>query len=359
MIEKSKWLLPSAAILALVFVILYALGLIGGGEKVEPGTRPLVAESLPAGAETLIVGKQMAENVQSWPGTIRSRTVANIAPKYTARIVSVHVNAGDRVKKGDVLAHLDEREMSARAAEIQAQLASARAQAAQATADEQRIRVLYEKEAATRENYDAVIARSKSAQALVRQSANAVEQLRVSVGENTLKAPFAGIIAERLKEPGDMGMPGEAVVILQKTDDLRLEAAIPSACAGRMKTGMIVDVRIDGAQGRLKARIDEIVPEIDQGTRSQLVKAALPYVSGLQHGQFAWLEQNCADAQERLLIPATAVLRYGQLEAVKVLENNQVVSRHIRTGKQRGAEVEVLSGLREGETILINSGLAK
>ena len=59
------------------------------------------------------------------------------------------------------------------------------------------------------------------------------------------------------------------------------------------------------------------------------------------------------------MIPARAVLHYGQLEAVKVLENNQLVSRHIRTGKKRGTDVEVLSGLREGETILIDSGLPK
>ncbi len=121
----------------------------------------------------------------------------------------------------------------------------------------------------------------------------------------------------------------------------------------------MVDVRIDSAIGQLKARIDEIVPEIDQDTRSQLVKAVLPAEPGLQHGQFAWLEQNCSDDQAVLMIPARAVLHYGQLEAVKVLENNQLVSRHIRTGKQRGTDVEVLSGLREGETILIDSGLPK
>ena len=112
------------------------------------------------------------------------------------------------------------------------------------------------------------------------------------MGENTLKAPFAGIITERLKEPGDMGMPGHAVVIRQKADDLRLEVTLPSACAGRIKIGMEVDVRIDSANGRFKARIDEIVPEIDQDTRSQLVKAVLPGRTGLRHGQFAWLEQN-------------------------------------------------------------------
>jgi RND family efflux transporter MFP subunit len=360
MIEKPKWLLPSAAVLVLVVVILYALGLIGGGEKVEPGrTSEPAVEALPADAETRVVSKNMTAYIQSWPGTIRSRTIANIAPKYTARIISIHVNAGDRVNKGDVLARLDEREMSARVAEIHAQLAAAKAQAAQASADAKRIRVLYEKEAATRENYDAVIARSSSAQALVQQSAKAVEQMRVSLGENTLKAPFAGIITERLKEPGDMGMPGDAVVILQKADDLRLEVALPSACAGRIKIGMEVDVRIDSANAHLKARIDEIVPEIDQDTRSQLVKAVLPAEPGLQHGQFAWLEQNCSDDQAVLMIPARAVLHYGQLEAVKVLENNQLVSRHIRTGKQRGTDVEVLSGLREGETILIDSGLPK
>jgi len=353
---KHKWLIPAAAIIGLILVILYALGLIGAGDKVEPGTQDIAAKPVPPDARTLVVGQSKTDDVQFWPGTIRSRTAARIAPKYTARIISIEVNAGDSVKKGQMLARLDEREATASLNEAQARLAAARAQAAHAIADEKRIRVLYEKQAATRENYDAVIARSRAAQANVKQAANAVEQLRVSLGENSLRAPFDGIISQRLKEPGDMGLAGEPIVILQKPEDLRLEVAIPNFCASRVRTGMEVDVRIDALDKILKAKIDEITPQIDVETRTQLVKAALPKTEGLQPGLLAWLLLNCSDDHHAILIPASAVLHYGQLEAVTIVKDNHVYTRHIRTGKQFGDQVEVLSGLRDGETILINSG---
>lgn len=358
--EHKKWLLPAISILALILVILFALGIIGGGgEKIEPGTSERKPSPLPAGARTLTVGKELSGNVMSWPGTIRSRSIAKIAPKLNARILEVTVNAGDAVKKGDVIARLDEQALRASYQEALAVLNAAQAQADQAIADEKRIKELYSKEAATRQNYDAVIARANTARATVKQARSAVKQIQVNLGENVLLAPFDGIISERLKEPGDMGLPNDPIVILQKPDDLRMEAAIPTSCAKRITLGMQVDIRIDTLNKTINGTIDEIVPEIDPLTRTQLVKAALPSSEGLIPGLFAWLEQSCEEHQNVLLIPVSAVLHYGQLEAVKIVEDQQVYTRHIRTGKQRGDKVEVLSGLREGETLLINGGLER
>jgi chorismate synthase len=77
----------------------------------------------------------------------------------------------------------------------------------------------------------------------------------------------------------------------------------------------------------------------------------------LQRGQFGWLELSCEAAQQVLMIPATAIVQYGQLQAVNIVEGQQLHTRHIRTGKQQGTQVEVLSGLHEGDTILSNAGL--
>ena len=357
--QKHKWLMPSASIFALILVILYALGIIGGGEKVEPGNTPAAAETVPENVQTLTVKKQSAENLISLPGTVRSRIVARIAPKLNARILEVKVNTGDLVKQGDVIALLDERVYRAAYNEALAALNAAKAQAVQAKADETRVKDLYAQEAATRENYDAVIARARTAQAAVRQADSAVEQARVTLGDNMLRAPFAGVILDRLKEPGDMGSPNDPIVILQKQDDLRFEAAIPTSCSDRIKLGMSVDIRTDNPPQTWQGKITEIVPEIDPQTRSQLVKADLPFSKELEHGQFGWLVLSCGKTQEALFIPASAVLHYGQLEAVKIIQNGKVYTRHVRTGKRQNGNVEILSGLHEGETIITDSGLSQ
>lgn len=352
---KSKWLIPTAAIFGLLLLILYVLGLIGGGEKITPGTTPLAAKPVPANAQTLVVSKQTVQTSQLWPGVVQSRILAKIAPKLTARIISVNVKSGDRVKKGDILARLDEREMLSSHQEASAALSAAQAIAAQAQADAGRSQALYAKDAETLANHDAAQAKARSSQARVRQAASAVEQVRVHLGENTLQAPFDAIVSERLKEVGDMGVSGEPVFVLLKPDDLRLEVALPGRCAGRLKLGQVVQVRIETPPSTYAASIDEMLPEVDRQTGTQLFKIALPETAALHHGQFAWLEQSCDDSEPIILIPKSAVLQYGQLEAVRIVADHQVYTRHIRTGKRQGDNVEVLSGLREGETILIDN----
>lgn len=355
--NMPKWLIPAAAITALLLVILFALGILGGESKTEPGNTDATGSALPSGAQTLKVGKQAADNVLSWQGVVQSRLAAKVAPKLNARIVEIRVNPGDKVKKGDIIARLDERDLRAAYNAASAAHAAAQAQAAQASADEKRMVDLYEKQAATRQNYDAALAQAKATRAMANQAASAAQQSKVMLGENVLYAPFDGIVGERLQEPGDMGLPNQPIVTLHKPDDLRLEASIASHCAASVKLGMGVKVRFDTLSQNVMGTIDEIAPEIDPQTRTQDIKVKLPKMEGLQQGQFGWLELGCETAQQALMIPVTAIVHYGQLQAVKVVESQRLTTRHIRTGKTYGEQVEVLSGLHEGDIILSNGGL--
>jgi RND family efflux transporter MFP subunit len=356
---KPKWLIPAGAITALLLVILFALGVLGGDEKTEPGNTPEQRSSLPDGAQTLKVEKQNADHALSWQGVVRSRLAVKIAPKLNARITDIPVHPGDKVKKGDILARLDDRDLQAAYQAADAALHAAQAQAAQAGAEEKRIIDLYNKQAATRQNYDAVLAQAQAARAMAKQAAGAAQQNKVMLGENILYAPFDGVVAERLQEPGDMAAPNQPIVSLHKPDDLRLEVAMTSHCLEPVKLGMNVKVRFDGVSQAVIGNIDEVAPEIDPQTRTQTIKIKLPKLDGIRHGQFGWLELGCTAEQSILMIPESAIIHYGQLEAVKVLTEHNLTTRHIRTGKRYGEQVEVLSGLHEGETILSNGGLGQ
>ncbi|TAN68797.1 MAG: efflux RND transporter periplasmic adaptor subunit [Methylobacter sp.] len=344
----NKIVTISTAVLALILLLLYMQGSFVS--KVPPGTSSQVVD-LKMPISMFVVEKKQVDDILSWPGTVKSRTVANIAPKMTARIIEIKVNSGDKVKKGDLIARLDERDIKAQENAALAALAGANAQANRAQADEQRTRSLYSKEAATRENFDAVIADAKEAKAGVSQATSTITEIRSHLADTLLVAPFDGIIVKRLKEPGDMGLPGVPVATLQTPQGLRLEADVPTSCAGRYGIGMDVMVRIDTLGLTTNAQIDEISPEVDPQTRTQLIKIALPAIEGLQPGYFGWLEQAC-DQHEALLIPADAVQHIGQLEVVKVWSEDRELMRHIRTGKTFGDQVEVISGLHVGETVM-------
>ena len=349
--NMSKIISISIAVLALILLLMYMQGSFVS--KVPPGLSPQASDANKPQSQTAIVEKRQVDDMMTWPGTVKSRTVANIAPRMTARILEIKVNAGDKVKKGDVIARLDERDIRAQENAALAALAGANAQANRAKADEQRTRSLYSKEAATREKFDAVVAGAKEAQAAVSQATSTVSQIRSHLADTVLLAPFDGVVVKRLQEPGDMGLPGVPVVSIQLPKGLRLEANVPTTCAGRYSTGMDVTVRIDALGLTTSAQIDEISPEVDPQTRTQLIKIALPAIEGLQPGYFGWLEQAC-DQHETLLIPASAVQHIGQLEVVKVLYEGRQVMRHIRTAKTFGNQVEVVSGLHAGETVITN-----
>ena len=349
--NSHKMISIAAAVVALILLLLYMQGTFVS--KVSPGLSPLASDSNTPKSDTVQVEKKQVDDILTWPGTVRSRTVANIAPKMTARIIEIKVHASDKVKKGDVIARLDEREIRAQEQAALAALSGVTAQATRAKADEQRTQSLYSKEAATRENFDAVLARAKEAQAGVSQATSTVNEIRTHLADTLLLAPFDGIVVKRLKEPGDMGLPGVPVVSLQTPQGLRLEADVPTTCAGRYHTGMDVIVRIDTLGQTVAAQIDEISPDVDSQTRTQLIKVALPAMAGLQPGYFGWLEQAC-DQHDALLIPVSAVEHIGQLEVVKVLSEGRQLMRHIRTAKIFGDQIEVISGLQADEAVIVN-----
>ncbi len=353
----KQWLIPVTAITGLLLIIFYALGVLGGAEKIAPGTTANSAHLLPQNAAILTVSSETASHSLAWQGTVRSRVLSQVAPKLNARILEVRVHPGDFVHKGDVIAVLDDRDLQAATQAANAGLAAAQAQAAQAEAEAQRFADVLSKQAATPQNYAAMLAQAKAARALANQAASKLQQTQVTQGEYQLRAPFSGVVSERLQEPGAMGAPNVPIISLQQPDDLRLEVAIPNSCTDKVKLGMQVDVRIDAPQMSLKAAVDEISPEVDPLTRTQLVKMRLPATADLHPGQLGWLELSCTEAGQHVLIPKTALVNYGQLQAVQVVVDTHWQIRYVRTGKVFGDRVEILSGLKAGEQLLSQAEL--
>ncbi len=348
---KKKWLFSAGALSALLILIVWMLGLIGGA-KTEPGVTPLPAQAA-APRETARVERLAIEDTQSWPGTVRAVSETRIAPKINARILAVTAQAGDQVKQGDVLVQLDAEQNQAREGKAASLAAAAAAEAARTETDLQRTHGLFAQEAATREDYDHAVSNARKARANAQAAAHSAQEARVQRGETVLRAPFAGVITQRLHEPGDMGLAGEPIIILHDASALRLEASVPALCADRIRIGDVASVHVDALNAALSAKITEIVPAADPATGTVLIKASLPETQGLQPGLFGWLAQTCGIEHDALLIPAAALRRIGQIEVVTVLVGAKLSTRHVRSGFSRDGQVEILSGLDAGETVVI------
>jgi len=347
--KYNKSLQALVSVFALVMLLVWMQG--GFTSKVAPGTAHAAEKSEPVRGSTAKVEEREFAELMRWPATVSARSVAQIAPKIPARIVSITVQSGDALRAGQVVAMLDPTELRSRLDQARAGLAAAQAEATRTASELRRTQNLFTKEAATQQSLEAAQAAARSAEAQTAQAKAAIATAESLLAETTLHAPFDGTVVRRNLEPGDMAQPGVPVITVQTNQKLRLEAAIPEDCARAISLGQSLKAQIAGQARTVK--IEEIAPAADPQTRTVLVKAGLE--GQAQPGAFAWIEQACGQ-RSVLLVPAAAVSRSGQLESVRLLDQGEAKLRHVRTGKARDGLVEVLSGLKAGDVVLLGGG---
>ena len=337
-------------------------------------------------------------------GTVQTRTRAEVAGRIMAQAREVGVHEGQTVTgpdagqdgKATVLARLDSRDIEAKLSQAQtqvvasekalagaaAQLAAAQAQqeaaeaqAAQALADFKRMESLHASGAVTSQQLDHARAQKDVAEAQVRaavqqvvavrsdaarleaqkeQAVAAVREAQVMLSYTTIEAPFSGRLVRKTVDTGDMVMPGQPLFVIETSTEPELHAVVAESLVAGMKPDQKLDVRIDALQQTLPGTVREIVPQADPRTRTLLVKIALPPQPGLVSGQFGRLAVPTGTYQA-LVIPARAVRQVGQLQLVDVLDDKGVPHRRFVTlGRPHDDLVEVLSGLKPAERVVVN-----
>ena len=305
---------------------------------------PAPAAKLPAAAVRVQpVQTKTYQATEDVVGTVRARLRASIEAKVSGRIEKMPVTAGQAVKKGELLAQLEVRE-------VQARLAQAKAVREQTARDRQRLEALLQQKAATQQEYDAVLARSQVSEASLQEAQSMLDYA-------TITAPFGGVITRKLAEVGDLASPGRALLELEDPSSLRLEADVPEALIGRIQSNGKLPVRAASLTNEILGTVSEVAPIADPNSRTFRVKLELPAGAGLRAGQFGRVVVPVGQSSN-LRIPATALVRRGQMEIVFVIAQKQAQMRLVKTGRRLGEEIEILSGLEAGEPIATEGAAA-
>jgi RND family efflux transporter MFP subunit len=337
-----------------IVILAAVMGLLAGhfNEKIEPGT---VAPSLPpAGGEAVAAATIEEPLVEQATGTIRAKEETAISSRIMATILSVRVRAGDSVQEGDVLVTLDSRDLDARVQQARQALEAVEAQEREAQLQLQRTEELVKSGAAPQAQRDRDLAASQALKADVSRARQALGEAEANLTYATITAPISGRVVERYAEPGDTAAPGQTLVRLYDPASLRLEANVRESLATKLQRGQELRVRIDALEQEFPATVEEIVPQSQAGSRSFVVKAAIPATENLYPGMFGRLLIPKGTAN-RLLIPANAVARVGQLDYVVVKENGKIARRFVRGTVTPDGQFEVLSGLRPGESVVVEA----
>ena len=272
-------------------------------------------------------------------GTVRPVQRAQIAAKVMGVIADLPVALGQRVKAGDLLVQIS-------AGEISARLAQAESQLNQARRDLTRERDLLAKGASTPDMVKNLEDRYAMTEAMMREA-------QVMLGYTAVRAPFDGVVARKLANPGDLAAPGQPLLEVEGTTDFQVEAGIPDSLAARLAPGAALAVDVPAAGATFSGRLVELSSAADPLTRTVTAKIAVPAGAAVGSGQYARMQVPGAPITA-LLAPAGAVSVLGEMERVFVAENGRAILRLVKTGAARGSQVEILSGLADGDPVVID-----
>lgn len=308
-----------------------------GAEHAQPAALPTRE------VRVITVGVQPAPHQNELAGTVIAVESATIAAKVSGVISALPVTLGSSVRKGQVLARIS-------AGEINAQQAQAEIQLAQARRNLEREQRLLAKEAATRESV-------KGLEEAVRIAEAAQQQTKTMVGYTTLTAPFSGQVAEKFVNAGDLATPGKPLLTLENNKKLQVVVAVPEGLLARIKSGDILPLTVPAAEYSGTGRVAEISPAANATARTATIKLAITDAGALRPGQFARVTLPGAGTDNTLTVPASAVIAFGQMEKIFVVENGTAQLRLVRTGESDTGQVEILAGLAGGE-LVVSEGAA-
>ena len=354
--------------------------LTGCGTK-EP-ERTQSAQAAPVAVTVTQAASREWPNVYEAVGTVRARTSSVISSRMMGYVREVRVRLGDQVTAGQVLVTLESQDLDAQIRqaeaaaaearsvqpEIESGVAVAKAQLDLAQTTFARMQDLFNKKSISNQEFDEASGRMKVAEAnhnmaqakrtqltaKIQQAEQAVRSAQISQSYNTIVAPFAGTVTEKPVEAGILATPGASLMTIEQAGALRLEASVEESRLPVVRVGQTVEVAVDAIDGTLSGRVSEIVPSVDPASRTFIAKIDLPLRPQLRVGQFGRARFPLGRRQV-LTIPTAAVTSRGQLQMVYSVDAGVAHTRMITTGASSGNEIEVLSGLSAGETVVSRS----
>jgi multidrug efflux system membrane fusion protein len=376
----------------IISVIFLAFMMTFCGKKEEAGIeKPAAVQGVKVETITLSLVEEEYE-------TVRSKTTSVLSSKTAGNILAVHVREGDRVRTRQLLIEIDDRDTQAQLQKAQAGLREvqdgveeidqniraagsardgAEAGRSLALATFNRYKALLEQKSVSPQEFDEVQAKLKIAeaegdragrmlQALMAKRSQVLARMeqvkadisnaQVYVGYGRILSPMDGIVTSRQAEVGLLAAPGVPLLTLEDNSRYRLEVSVEDSMLGRVRPAMPVRVVIDALGPReFSSRVTEIVPVSDPGSRSSTVKIDLFNELGkvLRSGLFGKARFPVGQKQV-LKVPQRAIMQRGQLVSVFVVDSSSILQlRLIKTGKPYGDQIEIISGINNGDRIVV------
>lgn len=329
-------------------------------------------------------------------GSLLAQDQATLSIKVPGRLSRLDVDLGQSVRQGDVLAQVDPQDYELRLRQAQAGVAQARAalglplegtndvvrteeaslvRQAQAVLDEatknrDRVNNLAKAGVAAASEvdtahaaylvalnrYEAGLEETRTRQAALHQRRAELDLAAKQLSDTRLRAPFDGAIQGRLANLGEFLATGSPVVLLVRTDPLRLRVEVPERHALAVRPGQPLRLQVEGHTNALPGRIARVSPAITESTRMLVVEADLPNDGSLRPGLFVRADLVTRENDPGLAVPAEALVVFAGIEKVLAVRDGKAVEKTVASGRRAAGWVEITSGLSPGDPVVLNPG---
>jgi membrane fusion protein (multidrug efflux system) len=335
-------------LLAVIF-ILYRTNVLGGKDEAETTAAPSAAPKGspfgqgPVPVKAMRITKGALDDYILVNGSTSPNEEVTISSEVPGKVAKILFKEGTTVKKGTPLVQLDVSELQAerKRLEVQKELNIKIAE---------RLKALYEREGVSLQEYEVAKAEVEKVKAEIALNDAQVEK-------RTIRAPFSGKLGLRQISEGSYLSPGSPIISLVNINPIQLEFSVPERYSQVVKPGTRVQFKLDGVAGNFNATVAAAEPNIDAATRTYKLKASAPNDRGLiLPGAFSTVTVSLQSYAATIMIPTESVVPELGGKKVYVYRNGKAQPVNIETGLRQDADIQVISGLQEGDT-LITSGV--
>lgn len=334
-------------------VVILLAWLMGAFHRALPPGPAIAAPGRSAVGDRLMVASMPVRRHETAIGTIRAVHETLVASRVLGRVETLAITrAGQPVQKDELLVTLEASDLRAAAEQARATLRVAISRRDQAKIDFERSQSLVATGVAAPDRLERDHTALTAAEAEVERSRQAVAAADSVLAFTSIHAPITGVVVDKQVQVGDVVQPGQPICSIYDPRLMQLVAVVREELAGRLRVGQEVEVQLDAIAKHCQGLVAEIVPSAQAESRSFEVKVSGLCQAGVVSGMFGRLFVPLEEVAE-LRVPRRAVYQQGQLDFVDVVEGDRALRRLVRLGRDSNGQVELLSGVAAGETVLL------
>ena len=303
------------------------------------------------GLKVITVKAKEVRPLAEFSGTVIANETSRISTRIAGFVEKTFVDVGDSVKKGQLLMVIDPKDLQAKREALLHQIEATKARAWAAKRNYERLKSLKGVGGVTEQQIDWAKAQYEALENAVKALEASLKEIDNNLRYAKIRAPYDGYVIAKYANVGDFVGPGRLLLILDKPP-YDVAVYLPERFFGHVKVGQQLEIEVNGKT--VKGTVKKVTNAVDPMSRSFYVKISLPEGCKVVSGKSVYVRVPEPKKVKVIYVPKSAVFKWGDFTAVYVVDKNGILHlRFVRLGLERDGKVEILSGLKDGEKVVV------